>query len=72
MCYKVRLSLIVVKTSHRLHYYGYRSSHKPHCLFYLLKLLRLIFKAYKDLTLFHVFLVYVPVVRVEAEPIDRG
>jgi len=53
---KVRLSLMVVG-----------QVIGPHCLYCVLSLLRLIFKAYKDLTTFHVFLSYVPVIRVKAE-----
>jgi len=44
----------------------------PHCMHYVLSLLTLIFKAYKDLTLFHVFLLYAYVMRVEVEPVEDG
>ena len=56
MCDKVRLSRMVITQAIDPHYYGYRSSHKPCYLYCMLNLLRLIFKVYKDLTHFCVFL----------------
>jgi len=39
-----------------------------HYPYFTLSLLRLIYKAYKDTTHFYVFLSYVPIIQVEAEP----